>query len=79
MKSIFSKKNINKKQKLKKGFLEIEWDEIRKILLEGREREVFIKLKVFREEFGNYYDTYIYSFLDGYRRRPEVLRLPDYI
>ena len=67
MKSIFSKKNINKKQKLKKGFLEIEWDEIRKILLEGREREVFIKLKVFREEFGNYYDTYIYSFLDGYR------------
>ena len=67
MKAIFSKKNINKKKKLKKGFLEIEWNEIRKILLVGREREVFIKLKVFREEFGNYYDTYIYSFLDGYR------------
>ena len=62
-----NKKNIKNKQKIKKGLLETEWKEKRRILLDGREREVWITLKVFREEFGNYYDTYIYSFLEGYK------------
>ena len=64
---MMNKKNIKNKQKIKKGLLETEWKEKRRILLDGREREVWITLKVFREEFGNYYDTYIYSFLEGYK------------
>ena len=64
---MMNKKNIKNKQKIKKGLLEREWKEKRRILLDGREREVWITLKVFREEFGNYYDTYIYSFLEGYK------------